>query len=179
MKTTEPEHSLRLCSVVQVQTWTLWFGARLEGLNRRRRRVRHGSIAALTRQAEAPTIEVALYRHAANVAAEAGADLRELLRAEDRRGDGGARKALAAAALDEHRRRDAQLAEAIVAPAVSRAARDDAAALHDTRADLDELEVRRDASAGRCFRPAFRCPSGRADFLPSSRRIRTRPSRRS
>ena len=65
--------------------WTLWFGARLERLNRRRCRVGHGSIAALTRQAEAPTIEVALYGHAANVAAEAGADLRELLRAEDRR----------------------------------------------------------------------------------------------
>src|SRR4029450_10184630 len=85
---------------------TLWFGARLEGLNRRRRRVGHGSIAALTRQAEAPAIEVALYGHAANVAAEAGADFRELLRAEHRRGNGGAWKALAAAALDEHRRRD-------------------------------------------------------------------------
>src|SRR6185437_12180018 len=104
-----------------------------------------GAIAALAGRAQSPAIEIAVRRHTAGVAAESGADVGELLAPEHGDGRGGAHHLLRSAPLRERGGGYAELAEAVVAPAVPDAAHTDAAGLHHAGAELDERNVGRHA----------------------------------
>src|SRR4051812_40595941 len=102
-------------------------------------------VASLPGRAEPPAVEVSARGHAAGVASQPRADLGEALSSEYGDGLRAAHDEGVAATFCDLGIRNAQLAEAVIAPAVAGARGRHPARLDQAGAQLHELELRCDA----------------------------------